>query len=109
MNFCTSEIGDLCRFGQYLGVVEEISLRTTRIRTSDRTVIYIANEKFIEMEIENFSERERIAFRSKIYLTPTCTTTNVDVYLNEINQLNLTILSLLEQHHCQLPVASGER
>ncbi|WP_168427286.1 hypothetical protein [Candidatus Colwellia aromaticivorans] len=33
-------------------------------------------------------------------------TTNFDVYLNEINQLNLTILSLLEKHQCQLQVVS---
>ncbi|MBL0709808.1 MAG: mechanosensitive ion channel, partial [Colwellia sp.] len=146
-------IGDFCRFDKYLGVVEEIGLRATRIRTLDRTVIYVANAKFIDMEIENFSERERIAFRPKIYLKPTgkmeniqalvttlrkyfssldtlsvdpqrvhvkaCTqmgielnillyvkTTNFDVYLDEINQLNLTILSLLEQHNCQLQVTN---
>ncbi len=148
------KIGDFCRFGNYLGVVEEIGLRATRIRTLDRTVIYIANAKFIDMEIENFSERERMAFRPKIYLMPTSTkanidallkslrqyfsdidmlstepqrvhlkactykgielnillyvkTTNFDVYLNEINQINLTILSLLEQHNCQLQVISN--
>ena len=147
------KIGDFCRFGKYLGVVEEIGLRATRIRTLNRTVIYIANAKFIDMEIENFSERERMAFHPKIYLKPTSTsadidallnalrkyfsnletlspepqrvhlkactykgielnillyvkTTNLDVYLNEINQLNLTIISLLEQHNCQLHVIS---
>jgi len=31
-------------------------------------------------------------------------TTSFDVYLNEINQLNLTILLLLEKHDCQLQV-----
>jgi len=147
------KIGDFCRFGKHLGVVEEIGLRATRIRTLDRTVIYIANAKFVDMEIENFSERECIAFRPKIYLMPSCTKVNVDallnalreyfssvdmlsdepqrahlkactymgielnillyvkttdfeVYLNEINQLNLTILSLLEQHDCQLQVVN---
>lgn len=145
------KIGDFCRFGKSLGVVEEIGLRATRIRTLDRTVIYIANAKFIDMEIENFSERERMAFHPKMYLTPTCTTANIDAllsalreyfssvdtlsvepqrahikactqkgielsillyvkttnfdkYLNEINQINLTILSLLEQHNCQLQI-----
>ena len=147
------KIGDFCRFGKHLGVVEEIGLRATRIRTLDRTVIYIANAKFVDMEIENFSERESIAFRPKIYLTPTSSKANIDgllnalrehfltvdmllaepqrahikactsrgvelnillyinttdfaIYLNEINQLNLTILSLLEQHDCQLQVIS---
>ncbi len=78
------KIGDFCRFGKHLGVVEEIGLRATRIRTLDRTVIYIANAKFIDMEIENFSERERIAFRAKIYLTPTCTMANIEALLSAL-------------------------
>lgn len=147
------KIGNFCRFGNSYGVVEEIGLRSTRIRTLERTVIYVANAKFIDMDIENFSEREKIAFRPKIFLTPDCKkenidgflqalkqhlmaaeniadeplrvhfkaytvmgleldilayvqTTDFDMYLNEINQLNLTILSLLEAHQCQLQVVS---
>ena len=147
------KIGNFCRFGQNYGVVEEIGLRSTRIRTLDRTVIYVANARFIDMDIENFSERERIAFRPKILLTPQCTreninnfldelkahlqhhekianeplrahfkayteiglelnilayvnTTDFDEYLDEINELNLTILSLLDQHQCPLQVVN---
>nr|WP_268841459.1 mechanosensitive ion channel domain-containing protein [Pseudoalteromonas sp. ACER1] len=37
------KIGNLCKFGSQLGTVEEIGLRATRIRTLDRSVIYVAN------------------------------------------------------------------
>ena len=53
------KIGDFCRFGNSFGVVEEIGLRSTRIRTLDRSVIYVANAKFIDMNLENYSEREK--------------------------------------------------
>ncbi|MBU2893681.1 mechanosensitive ion channel family protein [Colwellia sp. D2M02] len=147
------KIGNLCKFGNSIGVVEEIGLRSTRIRTLDRTVIYVPNAKFIDMELENFSEREKMAFRPKLHLSPNTTkenmegfleavrehikslalleespqrahfknysihgleldilvyvkTTTFNVYLDEINQLNLAILALLNKHNCQLQVVS---
>ncbi|KGJ93320.1 mechanosensitive ion channel family protein [Colwellia psychrerythraea] len=145
------KIGNFCRFGNSFGVVEEIGLRSTRIRTLERTVIYVANAKFIDMNIENYSEREKIAFRPKIFLaadtpkenidallvavramlsttemiaeSPLRThfkaytiygleldilayvkTTDFDVFLDEINQLNLNILALLNEHDCKVQV-----
>lgn len=145
------KIGNFCRFDNTYGVVEEIGLRSTRIRTLDRSVVYVANAKFIDMNIENFSEREKIAFRPKIFLAPSTAkqnldalltaikkrlhdadniaesplrthfkaysihgleldilayveTTNFDEFLDEINQLNLDILALLNEHDCKVQV-----
>lgn len=145
------KIGNFCRFGNSLGVVEEIGLRATRIRTIDRSVIYVANAKFIDMNIENYSEREKMAFKPKIFLAPDTpqenidallvairgmlsstdslaatplrshfkaytiygleldifayvNTTDFDVFLDEINQLNLNILALLNEHDCKVQV-----
>jgi MscS family membrane protein len=61
-------VGDFCRFGDNVGTVEEIGLRSTRIRTQDRTVITIPNADFAAMPLENFSEREKIRFNPKLYL-----------------------------------------
>jgi MscS family membrane protein len=33
-------------------------------------------------------------------------TTNFDIYLDEINQLNLNILALLKEHDCKLQVVT---
>lgn len=53
-------VGDFCRFGDKVGTVEEIGLRSTRIRTLDRTVITVPNAEFSSLQIENFAKRDRI-------------------------------------------------
>jgi MscS family membrane protein len=55
-------IGDFCRFGTTLGTVEEIGIRSTRIRTLDRTVLTVPNGEFSSLHIENFSHRDRFWF-----------------------------------------------
>ena len=54
--------GDFCRFGNVKGTVEEIGLRSTIIRTMDRSMLVIPNSMFSSVEIENFSQRDRIRF-----------------------------------------------
>jgi MscS family membrane protein len=53
-------VGDFCRFGDRVGTVEEVGLRSTRIRTLDRTVVSIPNGHFASLELENFTVRDRI-------------------------------------------------
>lgn len=48
-------IGDFCKFGQQHGTVEEIGLRSTRIRRLDDKLVTIPNADFCQMEIENYS------------------------------------------------------
>ncbi|MEH6568076.1 MAG: mechanosensitive ion channel domain-containing protein [Halioglobus sp.] len=54
--------GDLCRFGTVVGTVEEIGLRSTVLRTLNRTQVSIPNSVFSSGEVENFSVRDRIRF-----------------------------------------------
>jgi small-conductance mechanosensitive channel len=54
--------GDFCRVGGWIGTVEDVGLRSTRIRTLDRTVVTIPNAAFAAMELENFARRDRIFF-----------------------------------------------
>ena len=61
-------VGDFCRFGDKVGTVEEIGLRSTRIRTLERTVITIPNADFAAMPLENFADREKIRFNPKLHL-----------------------------------------
>ena len=61
-------IGDLCRVGSTLGVVEGIGLRSTDIRTLDRTLVAIPNASFANMDIENLTMRDKILYRHTIRL-----------------------------------------
>jgi MscS family membrane protein len=53
-------VGDFFRYGDQVGTVEEIGLRSTRVRTLDRTVVSIPNAQFSNMALENFAKRDRM-------------------------------------------------
>jgi MscS family membrane protein len=53
-------VGDFFRYGDQVGTVEEIGLRSTRVRTLDRTVVTIPNAEFSSLRLENFAKRDRM-------------------------------------------------
>jgi MscS family membrane protein len=59
-------VGDSCRFSDRVGTVEDISLRSTRIRTTERTELSIPNGALATMNIENFTRRDKILFNPVI-------------------------------------------
>ena len=59
-------VGDFCRVGGQTGTIEEVGLRSTRIRTLERTVVTIPNGQVSGMELENFGQRDRFWFRTMI-------------------------------------------
>ncbi len=61
-------MGDFCRIGDQMGTVEDIGLRSTRIRTLSRTVISIPNGQLAVMNVENFSLRDKFWLRHAIGL-----------------------------------------
>lgn len=63
------KIGDVCRFGTIYGTVEDIGIRSTRIRTLDRTMLTVPNGMFSSMEVENISDRDKFRFYHMIQLS----------------------------------------
>lgn len=61
-------VGDVCRFGDRTGTVMHIGLRSTRIRTPDRTVVSVPNGQFATMTLENISGRDKIWFHPTVNL-----------------------------------------
>jgi MscS family membrane protein len=59
-------VGEFCRFGGTVGTVEEVGLRSTRVRTLDRTIVTIPNSEFSNFQIENFARRDRIWYHPTI-------------------------------------------
>ncbi len=62
-------VGDLCRAGEFTGTVEDIGLRSTRIRTLGRTVVSVPNGQLITMSLENFTLRDKFLFHHRIHLS----------------------------------------
>ena len=61
-------VGDYCRFGDEEGTVEEIGLRSTRIRKRDDKVVSIPNGDFSQMQLENFARIRRRLYRTTLGL-----------------------------------------
>jgi MscS family membrane protein len=61
-------VGDVCRFGDRTGTVMHIGLRSTRIRTPERTIISVPNSQFSSMSLENISGRDKIWFHPTLNL-----------------------------------------
>jgi MscS family membrane protein len=60
--------GDFVRVEDVVGTVEEIGLRSTRIRTLDRTLVSIPNGRLADMRLESFSARDRMRLACTIGL-----------------------------------------
>ena len=80
-------VGDFCRFGDKMGTVEEIGLRSTRLRTMDRTVISVPNAQFLDMELENFTRRDRFYFETTLQLRYETTPDQMRYVLAELRKL----------------------
>ncbi|WP_180901805.1 mechanosensitive ion channel family protein [Martelella soudanensis] len=61
-------VGDFFQFDDTAGTVEEIGIRSTRIRALDRTLIIVANADLVKRKITNYSRRDVFLFRHKIGL-----------------------------------------
>jgi MscS family membrane protein len=84
-------VGDYCRFGDKTGTVEDISLRSTRVRTDARTQLSIPNGTLATMSIENYSRRDKIFFNPVLAIR--CETTG-----DQLRYLLAEIRRLLYQH-----------
>lgn len=80
-------VGDFCRFGDKLGTVEEIGLRSTRVRTLDRTVVAVPNAEFSALQLENFARRDRIWLHTTVGLRYETTPDQLRYVLVEIRSM----------------------
>ncbi len=80
-------VGDFCRAGDYRGTVEDIGLRSTRIRTPDRTVVFVPNGQLATMSLENFTMRDKILFNHKINLKYETSSEQLLQVLTEIRKM----------------------
>ncbi|MXU65177.1 mechanosensitive ion channel family protein [Oceanomicrobium pacificus] len=61
-------IGEFCRFGGETGTVEDIGLRSTRVRRLDDRVVTIPNANFSQMEIMNDTRIHRRLYNARLGL-----------------------------------------
>jgi MscS family membrane protein len=94
-------VGDFCRAGDYLGTVENIGLRSTRIRTLERTVVSVPNGQLALMSLENFTIRDKIWFHHTLHLRYETTADQLRYILAGIRKM------LVEHSKVESPSASA--
>lgn len=80
-------VGDFCKVGDIVGTVEQIGMRSTKIRTNERTIVTIPNRDFASEKIENFAHRDRFLFTTLLQLRYETTPDQLRFLLVEIQTL----------------------
>ena len=80
-------IGELGKFGDMVGVVEDIGMRSTRVRTLNRTVISVPNSNFAGLNLENYSSRDKLLFNPTFQIKRTTSDDQIRDLLARLTQL----------------------
>jgi MscS family membrane protein len=88
-------VGDALKVGDTTGTVEDIGLRSTRIRTLDRTMVSIPNAQISTARLEDLSSRDKFWFHPVLSLQYETTAAQMRSVLEAIRNL------LLEHSHVE--------
>ena len=81
------QVGDTIRIEDLLTAdVESLGLRSTRLRTPDRTLVTMPNGRLADMRIENFTARDRMRFASVLSLSPASTPDALEQVLRRVRE-----------------------
>jgi MscS family membrane protein len=78
-------VGDFLKLGDMLGTVDSIGLRSTRIRTLDRTILSVPNGQIANANIETLSARDKFWFHHVVGLRYETTSGQMRAVVNGIH------------------------
>jgi MscS family membrane protein len=102
------EVGDFVMIGQDLGTVEDIGLRSTRLRTIGRTLVAIPNGLIATGRVENYTARDRIMYNPVLTLVYDTTVAQLKYVIEGIRQLLLSHPKVSQDGHRVRFAAFGE-
>lgn len=80
-------VGDFCRYGENVGTVEEIGLRSTRIRTLEQSLVTVPNSEFSQMHLDNFTARRLRLLKTLLHIRHDTTIEQMRRLLTELRAL----------------------
>ncbi|MBW8192078.1 mechanosensitive ion channel family protein [Neiella marina] len=85
------KVGEFCRYGDKVGVIEHIGLRSTKIRTLERSLVTIPNSEFAQMELDNLEKRDMRRMESVLRI-------RYDTSIEQLRFLLASLRDLLHRH-----------
>ncbi|MEO1941772.1 MAG: mechanosensitive ion channel domain-containing protein [Campylobacterales bacterium] len=80
------KIGEWVKINNVEGIVEDIGIRTTKIRAFDKRLIIVPNSIIANSNVENFSRRDRRRVVMRLGLTYSTTPAQMEKILTEIRE-----------------------
>lgn len=81
------QVGDPCRINNQTGIVEDIGLRSTRLRTAERTLLSIPNGILASATLENLRFRDKFLCQQVVRLRYDLSPDHLRYVLGEIRRL----------------------
>lgn len=85
------KVGEYIRFGTYEGTVEDITFRSTKLRTIENTIAQIPNAEITSTTVINFSKMQKRRYSLNLGLV-------LDTDLNKVADLKIKLLEYLNNH-----------
>ena len=82
-------VGDFCTFGDKMGTIESIGVRSTKLRALDRTMITVPNAALADMQLINWAKCDRMLITTTIGLR----------YETDPDQLRYVLVKFREMLH----------
>lgn len=79
--------GDTVKVLAFSGTVEKIGLRSTRIRTADKTLITVPNKQMVDSVVDNLSLRNSRRAELKLELSAKISGSDLTAYLENVKKL----------------------
>lgn len=80
-------VGDTLKVNAVTGKVERIGLRSTRIRTADKTLVTVPNKQMVDSVVDNYSMRTERRAEIKLEFSEKTKVGDAENFLHKTNQL----------------------
>lgn len=79
--------GDTLKVNNVTGMVEHIGLRSTRIRTTDKTLVTVPNKQMVDSVVDNLSMRNQRRAEMKIELVAKSHTADIETFIKKADEI----------------------
>jgi MscS family membrane protein len=97
-------VGDLVKVSGFTGTIEKIGLRSTRIRTQDKTYISVPNKQMVDSIVDNFSLRSERKIDMDLQLS---VTTSAQAMADFANHMRTILKAEIELNSFQVFVSES--
>jgi MscS family membrane protein len=85
------QVGDFCQIGTQLGTVEDIGLRSLKLRTLDQNLSVVPNGSLAQMQFQNMARRSKLLINQTFAL-------RIETEVEQLRFVLDRVQSMLDQH-----------